>query len=274
MKVDIYMPLYVADYLSDTGDLQAEEHGAYLLLLMAAWKRDGRLPIEPDRLAKLASIKPNRWDPVWKVIGRFFTREGDQYVQGRLARELEISKGKKLRASAKGKKGAEARYGHSPGNGTGSAKGIAVALPGLQLGHSSSTSPSEEEAEKREVTGSDPLTVNGLIWLIRVAVEKHQPRNGLYVPGNWAIRNADVFLSQITPDRFNDETRTEIKARIETFARSSDQRFSKKGWSVEVFTENYSALGKIATNAPPTDLGLAEKYGAKPYLPKDANGAG
>jgi uncharacterized protein YdaU (DUF1376 family) len=39
-----WFPLYVADYLADTLDLGAEDHGCYMLLLMIAWRRDVALP--------------------------------------------------------------------------------------------------------------------------------------------------------------------------------------------------------------------------------------
>ena len=52
-KVDIYMPLYVRDFLTSTIGWSAEERGHYLTLLMVAWDR-GSLPAELDSLERLS----------------------------------------------------------------------------------------------------------------------------------------------------------------------------------------------------------------------------
>jgi uncharacterized protein YdaU (DUF1376 family) len=49
-----WFPLYHGDYLRDTGDLSAAEHGAYLLLLMRFFAQ-GPLPNDIDRLCRIAA---------------------------------------------------------------------------------------------------------------------------------------------------------------------------------------------------------------------------
>ena len=55
-KVDIFMPLYIGDYLKDTTRLTAEQHGAYLLLMMDYWV-NGPLPANDSSLAMVSKME-------------------------------------------------------------------------------------------------------------------------------------------------------------------------------------------------------------------------
>jgi uncharacterized protein YdaU (DUF1376 family) len=59
-KVDIYMPLYVRDFLTSTFGWSAEERGHYLTLLMLAWDR-GSLPAELEHLERFSPGITSVW---------------------------------------------------------------------------------------------------------------------------------------------------------------------------------------------------------------------
>ena len=79
-----WLPLYCADYLADTRDLSAEEHGVYCVLLMEGWLR-GPLPDDLDRLRRMASGAQAQ--SVRTVLERYWTRTEAGWVNARLERE-------------------------------------------------------------------------------------------------------------------------------------------------------------------------------------------
>lgn len=82
-KVDVWMPLYIGDYLSDTIGLTHAEHGAYLLSIMAYWKKGGPLSVTES-----VSIMSQSYDRVCQ----FYEIVGDTLVHPRIEKELENAK--------------------------------------------------------------------------------------------------------------------------------------------------------------------------------------
>lgn len=109
-KADIWMPLYVSDYLADTMHLSAEQHGAYLLLLMVAWKSDGRLPNDPDQLQAISRLTPVKWKASETVLRSFFAVTTDYWINNRLREELEKAVRNTEAKAVSGTKGAAARW--------------------------------------------------------------------------------------------------------------------------------------------------------------------
>lgn len=114
MSTRQWFPLYIKAYLSDTYMLTTEQHGAYLLLLIAYWDRQQALPDDDQELASLANLPPDRWDSHRKVLSRFFEVSDGQWRHDRVEKEiLEALEHhtKKKRASEAGH---AARYGMTP----------------------------------------------------------------------------------------------------------------------------------------------------------------
>ena len=106
-KCDVWMPLYIGDYLSNTSRLTTEQHGAYLLLIMDYWV-NGRLPDDDAALANITKLAPERWLATRPIIIKYFHTENGELIQNR----IESEKGKaeylsKIRSVAGSKGGSK-----------------------------------------------------------------------------------------------------------------------------------------------------------------------
>ena len=70
-KVDVWMPLYIGDYLADTTRLSTEAHGAYLLLIMDYWRK-GAPPDDDEVLAQITRTSRAVWKKLRKILSCFF----------------------------------------------------------------------------------------------------------------------------------------------------------------------------------------------------------
>lgn len=93
--------LWTDAYLADTGHLDHEEHGAYLLLLMTAWRsRECRLPDDDEYLAKAARCSARVWARLRKTVAAFWDIEDGYWTQKRLTRERKFLDARRAKLSA------------------------------------------------------------------------------------------------------------------------------------------------------------------------------
>lgn len=111
-----YMPLYIADYLSDAAHLSTTEHGAYMLLIMTYWQRGKPLPADSRRLANIARMTPEAWAEVEPTIFEFFQVSPEAWTHKRIESELEKFRQKSEKAAAAGKASAQRRLNERPTN--------------------------------------------------------------------------------------------------------------------------------------------------------------
>jgi uncharacterized protein YdaU (DUF1376 family) len=102
------MPFYVGDYLSATGRLTTEQHGAYLLILLDYWK-NGPPPNDDAVLAQIARLTLPAWRKAKpSLIGFFEIRDG-HLIQKRVEKERERAIDLTEKRSKAGKASADAR---------------------------------------------------------------------------------------------------------------------------------------------------------------------
>jgi uncharacterized protein YdaU (DUF1376 family) len=141
-KADIWMPLYIGDYLSATTHLSAEESGGYLHLLMHQWK-NGSLPAEEESLRRIARIDKDAWSIAWASLKQFFDHATGVPVQLNLEKIRAEWNARKATAVAKAEAAAAKRWSkHAPSNAPSNAQAMPQSCP--------SPSPSSIEVQKQK----------------------------------------------------------------------------------------------------------------------------
>lgn len=106
------MPLWTDAYLGDTTHLTTLEHGAYLLLLMIAWRsKETSLPDDDRLLARYTKLSPSQWKRIKPILAEFFAIENGRWIQKRLLDESNAVKQYRERQRAAGKASALKRKG-------------------------------------------------------------------------------------------------------------------------------------------------------------------
>lgn len=96
-----YLPMWTDAYLADTTHLRTEEHGAYLLLLFAAWRNpDCSLPDDDETLSRLAGVSTAKWRGMRSVVMAFWSldKRKKKWTQKRLQDERGKASVKKAKA--------------------------------------------------------------------------------------------------------------------------------------------------------------------------------
>jgi uncharacterized protein YdaU (DUF1376 family) len=221
-KADTWMPLYVGEYLADTTNLNTEQHGAYFLMLLAAWKRGGKLPNDDGQLSSITKLSPARWKAHRGILLELFRIEGDSLMHKRVTQEREKAQAISEKKAQSGANGAAARWeidsekmpdalANATANGIANATLYAIA-GGMANGsqtNAPSPSPSPITTEAKASVSAKPTIPNCPHLRLIDLYGKHLPELPQPKPELWEGKNASAMRQRwkwlLTATRRNGE---------------------------------------------------------------------
>ena len=159
-KTDIWMPLYIGEYLADTMSFTTEQHGAYMRLLMACWREKGEpLSGTDEDMATITGLTQAKWRALKpKMLTKFIVSEDGRVTHKRAMKEVQRAEKVSQARSEAGKAGAAKRWQKdSKPMANAMAKGMAEASQndGQSQSHTNSVT---------DVTGGEPPTDRDLMF--------------------------------------------------------------------------------------------------------------
>jgi uncharacterized protein YdaU (DUF1376 family) len=110
-----YMKLWTNDFIGDTGHLSTAETGAYIMLLMCAWRTsDCSLPDDDKKLARMARADGRHWSKIKDAVLEFWDLEGGRWTNKRLTKERFTATVKSRLAATAGRASALKRNNSAP----------------------------------------------------------------------------------------------------------------------------------------------------------------
>lgn len=199
------LPLFTDAYLADTRHLTAEEHGAYLLLLMCAWRTRGCALKDCDRtLARIVGVTRLRWAKLRPVLAEFFDITDGHWRQKKLTevyRGVEArvaknrangAKGGRAKAARSVKAGASAGVGDSVGDSAGGSK----KLPAKAKGQNQTPEPKAEAGAPK--LAAQPPTATAMADVLAAACLDGEGKGDRAAFDGWLVAGADV-VADILP---------------------------------------------------------------------------
>lgn len=153
-RPDVFMPLFIGDYLAGTSRLTTELHGAYLLLIMDYWM-NGAPPDNDQVLAAITKMSVDAWSIARASLEHFFSIENGCWKHKRIEQELSTAIIKKAESKAKAEKAAAARWAKDKNNAPSNAPSTPQAL--LEECPSPSPSPSPIETNTKSLADARAL---------------------------------------------------------------------------------------------------------------------
>jgi uncharacterized protein YdaU (DUF1376 family) len=134
-------------YLADTTHLSTEEHGAYLLLLAAMWRRNGWVPDDDRDNARILGLTVAKWKRIKDRLSPFLTFEDGHISQKNLLKIWKNTQEKIAKNRQNGAKGGRPK--DSKNNSLTKADGSNSVNPNESI-----PEPEPEPVEKEEPKGS------------------------------------------------------------------------------------------------------------------------
>lgn len=156
------MPLFTGDYLRDTMGLTAEQHGAYLLLLIHYWNNGGPFEFDLATMARVVGVDSTAMAALWEKVGKYFQVDNGMVHNKRSDAEL-VRVAKYYAAQrSNGKAGALKRWKNGTANGDGISQIIAT-NPIHNIERDNSAGACEGESKTPETTAPDSIPLEAHI---------------------------------------------------------------------------------------------------------------
>ena len=161
-----WMPLYVGDYLGDTGHLTTTQHGAYLLLMMHYWRK-GELPDDDRQLSKITKLPLQTWCEYRPTLQDFF-HEGWKHkrIDAELAKMVRVSEKRAIAGQKGGLGSALARMKLENASRSGALSGAVRACEQLPL---------HRRARPRQPPTTHTQTHIRVFWGMQVRARRRRP---------------------------------------------------------------------------------------------------